>query len=379
MKGVSSRERKGVVYWYAQINGRKQYCGKDSKGKELAEAARSKFIAKKYENREIHAGLKVKKVQFRSVLEMSNWYMTLPTVQAQKSHWRKIQACRHIIAYFGNMRINQVEADDTERYRELRKGQGAANATINLELAVLRIIYRAAKRRKKIHSDDVPGEFVMVEANNPRRIITDDEFEAIIKAATDPGFKDVLICAYESAMRSSEIASLTAGQVHLNVQHISGALMDYIDLGIFDTKVGARRTVPLSPILKEVLERRLEGLGPQDRVFTSSRGIFTSNRISLRFRKLCEGAGVLYGDKLLNDKGERIGIVFHCFRHTRTTRWVEMGFSDELIRRATGHKSLEAYRNYVKVSDASAVMRLVEKRIIPGQNHSSSAVGGETN
>jgi integrase len=62
---------------------------------------------------------------------------------------------------------------------------------------------------------------------------------------------------------------------------------------------------------------------------------------------------------LFNKKGERIGIVFHCFRHTRTTKWVEMGFSDEIIRRATGHKSLEAYRNYVKL-DPHAVMRLVQ-------------------
>jgi hypothetical protein len=36
-----------------------------------------------------------------------------------------------------------------------------------------------------------------------------------------------------------------------------------------------------------------------------------------------------------------------------------MGFSDEIIRRATGHKSLEAYRNYVKL-DPHVVMRLVK-------------------
>jgi hypothetical protein len=35
-----------------------------------------------------------------------------------------------------------------------------------------------------------------------------------------------------------------------------------------------------------------------------------------------------------------------------------MGFSDEIIRRATGHKSLAAYQNYVKL-DPSAVMHLV--------------------
>jgi hypothetical protein len=38
-----------------------------------------------------------------------------------------------------------------------------------------------------------------------------------------------------------------------------------------------------------------------------------------------------------------------------------MGFSDEIIRRATGHKSLEAYQQYVKL-DPAAVMRLVEAK-----------------
>ena len=58
-------------------------------------------------------------------------------------------------------------------------------------------------------------------------------------------------------------------------------------------------------------------------------------------------------------KGERIGIVFHSLRHTRTTKWVEMGFSDEITRRATGHKSLSAYQQYVKL-DPAAVIRLVD-------------------
>ena len=36
----------------------------------------------------------------------------------------------------------------------------------------------------------------------------------------------------------------------------------------------------------------------------------------------------------------------------------EMGFSDEIVRRASGHKNLEAYQQYVKL-DPSVVMRLV--------------------
>jgi len=61
----------------------------------------------------------------------------------------------------------------------------------------------------------------------------------------------------------------------------------------------------------------------------------------------------------LNKKGERIGIGFHCLRHTRTTKWVETGFSDEIVRCATGHKSLEACQRYVKL-DPAVVMRLVD-------------------
>jgi integrase len=208
----------------------------------------------------------------------------------------------------------------------------------------------------------MPGEFVLVKVRNPRRMVTEDEFDRISEGASGD-FRDVLICAYESAMRSREIANLTASQVYLDVRHISGKTLDYIGLGVFDTKTGARRMVPVSATLKEVLERRLQGLEPEDRVFTYTKGgrvrRYNPNKISLAFMRLGREIGILYGDKLLNEKGERIGIVFHCFRHTRTTKWVEMGFSDELIRRATGHKSLEAYRNYVKITDPSAVMRLV--------------------
>jgi integrase len=219
-------------------------------------------------------------------------------------------------------------------------------------------MYHEARKCKKVNPDAMPGQFVIKAQRNPRRIVTNEEFEKLVDKA-DPDFRDVLICAHESAMRSSEIAKLTASQVHLNVSHISGNIVDYIDLGIFDTKTGARRTVPVSARLKCVLERRLHNLDPEDYVFSDEKGAYTNVRISHKMKCLCERAGVQHGDNLLNKKGERVGIVFHCFRHTRTSKWVEAGFSDEIVRRATGHKSLEAYQQYIKL-DPSVVMRLVE-------------------
>ncbi len=111
-----------------------------------------------------------------------------------------------------------------------------------------------------------------------------------------------------------------------------------------------------------MLQRRLKDLGPEDLIFTQKGRKWTADKIAIYMREVCDAAKIPYGDKVLNKKGERIGIVFHCFRHTRITRWVEIGFSDEIIRRATGHKDLKAYRNYIKL-DPHTVMRLFNQKI----------------
>ena len=76
---------------------------------------------------------------------------------------------------------------------------------------------------------------------------------------------------------------------------------------------------------------------------------------------ICEKNGIIFSDKSVNEKGESTSIVFHCLRHTRTSRWIEMGFSDEIVRRTTGHKTLEAYQQYIKL-DPNVVMKLVEDK-----------------
>jgi integrase len=353
MKGVY--QKKG--YWYARVDGKEVYCGKGAKGHKMAVAAKAKDIARKYEDKEIGAGLKVKKVNFKTFAELCDWYMEQPSIQEQAGYKRKLSGAKHIKAYFGDKRINQIQGTDQEKYRSQRKEQGAKDGTINLEIEILSAAYNLALKDKKIQFDDKLGRFVFKFDHNPRRVITEAEFEQLLEHASRD-LQDLFICGYESAMRSGEICNLTAERVRLDIQHISGSKVDYIDLGIFDTKNKTRRTVPVSAKLKEVLKRRLKGLGAEDRVFTQKGRVWTKNKIAIYMKEACDAAKIPYGDKVLNKKGERIGIVFHCFRHTRITRWVEMGYSDEIIRRASGHKDLKAYRNYVKL-DPVAVMRLV--------------------
>jgi len=57
----------------------------------------------------------------------------------------------------------------------------------------------------------------------------------------------------------------------------------------------------------------------------------------------------------------RVGVTFHSFRRSRISQWVMQGFSDEIIRRASGHRSLQAYQDYVRL-DPAAIYRLVEPK-----------------
>ena len=59
-------------YWYARVDSKQVYCGKGDKGYELAVAARAKDIARSYENKEVNAGLKVKRVRFKKIKDVAN-------------------------------------------------------------------------------------------------------------------------------------------------------------------------------------------------------------------------------------------------------------------------------------------------------------------
>lgn len=371
MKGVSCIKRGSSEYWSAQIDGRKLYCGKGDKGKKMAEAAKAKHIARQYEDREAAVGLKVRKVELKTINALSNWYMTRPSIQEKKGYRRKIFASAHLLNHLGHKSIMQFEVDHQEDYREVRKKEGAADGTIDVEIQLLRAMFNLARKRKKILPHTMPGEFIIKKHTNPRPRVTDKQYNELLNHA-DQDFKDVLVCGYESAMRSDEIATLTARQVKLDVTHISGQVVDYIDLGIFDTKTGARRTVPVSPTLKEVLKRRLEGLEPEDYVFKNNGRRFSNFLISAKMNRLCNSIDIPHGDKVFNKKGEKIGIVFHSLRHTRISKWVESGLSDEIIRRASGHKSLSAYQQYIKL-DPLTVMRLVKA---PEENNQKTGKTG---
>jgi len=360
IKGVTSATIHGKVYWYARIDGKRKCFGSGEKGRKLAKKAREKFDVKEYENRELKAGLKVKRVKLANMIEMKKWYLNLPKVVEQKAYERKKYACGHLANYFNERPLSAIDGDDIEHYRVFRRKKDIKDSTIDYELRILKNMYNLAIKRRKIPLEFKP-EITEVKPINPRRMVSLEEFQALLKHS-DGDFKDLLTLGWCTGMRIREMINVTAGQVHLNENFIADGekhRLDYIFLGVMETKTKTERIIPVDSTLKAVLTRRLKGLQADNKVFTGKGKAYSYFTVLKKLEAACKKSGVLYGDRELDHKGHKAGISWHSFRVTRVTRWIQKGFSDELIRRASGHESLESYKRYANPKK-HAVMLLVE-------------------
>lgn len=353
--GVHSMKRGKKTYWFAYIHGEKKYFGEGKTGKDLAVTTKSAETQEKKIHKLIGSGIKVEGAAFKTLKEMIDWYMKQPSVKRHKNYQSKEAAAKHIKAFFKDSLLINISVDDQEQYRLQAEEKGMSNGYINNHISLLSAAYHLAKKRRKIPSRMVPGQFIKVDMTNPRRTVTAEEYKALL-AAADADFKDVLLTAYHTGMRSREIRRLTASQTYIGIRHVSGAVLNYFHLGHFDVKNKTERIVPISDELLMTIKKRIKSKGKDDFIFTYNGRPYAKHHIKCLMKRTCKEAGILYGDRHLDIKGNRIGLVFHSLRHTAITRWIKQGFSDEVIRRISGHKDLASYRKYVHLEPADLMI-----------------------
>jgi integrase len=163
---------------------------------------------------------------------------------------------KRLEAYFGPMFLDEIDEAAIDDYRDKRrrepvtkhkkpvKGTRIAYSTVNRELAILRILLRLAKRKKKIKL--VPDFNLQSEKQLKRsRIVPDDEYQAILSHLARH-WQRAVIGLNETAMRVNELLKLT----WLKVDEKAGL----IRLKAADVKEKAPRVVPISPALQAVLD-----------------------------------------------------------------------------------------------------------------------------
>src|SRR5215813_605798 len=165
--------------------------------------------------------------------------------------------------------------------------------------------------------------------NARERVLTEEEYQRLL-AVSPVHLQRIIICAYETGMRSGEIQYLTWPKVDLKA--------GFIRLEGKDTKTGEGRAVPISSVLSEVLgDIRKET--PEGKITPIDGQVFT-----WKGKPMTEGWKTAF--KTACRKASLTDLHFHDLRHTFVTQKVREGHDYKRIMAITGHKTFAVFQRY---------------------------------
>ncbi len=262
--------KRGQVYWIKYYRNGKPY-RESTKSKKEADAKR---LLKKREG-EISQG-KLPGIYFDKVRfdELAEDFLSEYKINQKKSFARAQRSVNHLKEVFEGMRVCEITTTVINRYIEDRKkctcaecdnkfelqdgcpacgsenvDSGAANATINRELAALKRMLNLGARQTPPKVDRVPYIPMLKENNIRKGFFEHSEFLAL-RDALPPHLKSFVTFAYRFGWRDTEISGLTWNQV----DRIQGI----VRLEVGETKNDKARTVYLDEELKELFDKAWE-------------------------------------------------------------------------------------------------------------------------
>lgn len=242
----------------------------------------------------------------------------------------------HLSPFFGGRRLTAITTDLADQYRVARMATGAAVASVNREVAILKRGFRLAHRAGKVTT--VPY-LAMAEEHNTRTGFFEPEQVVSVVAHLPKDFQPIATFAYLTGWRwISEVLPLTWSQVDLQAEEVR------LEPGT--TKNGRGRTFPFTDGIRElVLEQRIahEELKAGGRicpfVFQSGGRPIPEATFAKAWARARRAAGAP-------------GRIMHDFRRTAVRNLVRAGVPDKIAMTLTGHKTRAVFDRYDIVSSS---------------------------
>lgn len=240
----------------------------------------------------------------------------------------------HVDRHLGKLLLTEIDHEVVETYRRERakettyRGGPPKPATLNREVAALKTLLSRAVKRKLLIANPLVGVGTLAENNERDRIVTPDELDRIL--AVGPAWlRPIAWCAYLTAMRRSEIVSLTRDQVDLQT--------GYAHIPSAGTKSRKPKAVPLNDEMIRIIKALPRPIR-SDRIFTLRGKSVRPDSITQAFARAAEKAGVE-------------DVTFHDLRHTACTEWYRAGVDASRIMKASGHATMAMFRRYTKITE----------------------------
>lgn len=318
------------------------------RGKKHRESSgfRKKRDAVKFLNDRLHehgqgiAAGDVAKVQFPALAELIR---TDYRKNKRKSADRLEISLGHLLEAFEDWSVIDIQEPAIDRCVADRLDEGAANATVNRELAALRRMFNLGKRARLVGR--VPSVDMLKETNVRRGFFEADQHAAVV-AELPEYVRPIAEVAYYTGWRKGEILSREWRHVDFET--------GWIRLDPGETKNGRGREFPLIPQLRAVLEAEAERKAHVERE--------TGRIVSALFfrddgRPVKNFRGAWIGARERAGCPER---VFHDYRRTAARNLVRAGIPASQAKEFTGHETLSVFDRYA-ISDAASMKQAAAK------------------
>jgi integrase len=279
--------------------------------------------------------------------------------------WAELNVRVHLRPFFGAMRASTVGTDQIRTYIAERQDKGAANATINRSLALLRRAFNLGKMATPPKVSVVPFVPMLAENNVRKGFFEHDSFLAIRRLLPEE-IRPVTTFAHYTGCQKGEILALQWPQVDLSERCVR------LEPG--ETKNDDARMIPLAPELYEVLKLQRE---IRDQCYPESPWVFSRAGNQIRnFRKAWDNAcerkqleELCAKHRLLSDgvnaelrerlKAAGVDVpanesanLFHDLRRTGVRNLVRAGVPERVAMMISGHKTRAVFDRYNIVSEA---------------------------
>ncbi len=241
---------------------------------------------------------------------------------------------KRLKAGFAGKRADEITTDSVNEYAEKRQAEGAANATVNRELALVRLAFNLARKAGKIKPELVPYFEMLPENNRRMGFFEQEQYEAVLSHLPDY-LKGVLTMGYWTGMRKEEVLGLPWDRVDLFNRLVF----------LEKTKNGEDRTLPLNDELFAVMCKqasvKVEGCP-----YVFHRYGERIQSFSKAWRTACKDAGCP-------------GKLFHDLRRTAVRNLIRAGVPQSIAMKISGHKDARIFARYniVDTRDVGEAMR----------------------
>jgi integrase len=232
---------------------------------------------------------------------------------------------------FGDWRVSLITAETLKQYSNLRPVV-AGNRDLNLLRAAFNwAVLNGLLRSTPFRIGDVPAVRFKREQARTRRLHPGEEERLLTHAY---GLHDVIVAALETGCRRGELLSLQWHQVRLSPRA-------ELFLPADKTKARRDRRIPISSVLRPILERRqLDPAGhllPPDAYVLGDEVGRPRHSIKTAWRLTCARATVT-------------GLHFHDLRREAGSRWMDAGIPLATIQRWLGHANISQTSTYLGAS-----------------------------